>query len=411
MRKVWTLALTRANGSQISPTPSLAVALHNLFNVSAGHMRKTAASTSIGDERSHAFSGVAPLFARARFPFIATAVAAGLAACGIAAPAAYAQTMDDLQYNYQAAIVSYEDALQAQQASEKELEQTEEQIQVVEQELSEEEAVLQDTTVSMYKSFPGRGKLIDMLLDSQSLSDALTCFDDYQRIQRYYLESIESYREKRDNLSQLQDNLQQERQALADNVTRARANVYEAERAIEQADHSDGLFMHQRQGNDSNCGTTAFIVGVNILLHHNFFTDNVAEWSGVGFNGDSTVDLGSKGALWLAANGLSDYISVETVPGDIHTADELQAELEQGHVVVISSGPGSVWCYADGSAVPGLFPYGHWIVFYQYENGVFYANDSSTDATRGAGCPYSRDDMQRWLDGRSNHFAVSLALR
>ena len=46
---------------------------------------------------------------------------------------------------------------------------------------------------------------------------------------------------------------------------------------------------------------------------------------------------------------------------------QLRDELNQGHVVIISSGAGSAWQRADGTvAAPGSFPDGHWIVFYYY---------------------------------------------
>ena len=85
---------------------------------------------------------------------------------------------------------------------------------------------------------------------------------------------------------------------------------------------------------------------------------------------------------------------------------------DQGHVVIISSGAGSAWQRADGTvAAPGSFPDGHWIVFYYYADGIFYANDSSVAAKQGAGCPYNEEQMQQWLSGRGNHFAVAMKKR
>ena len=336
------------------------------------------------------------------------ALAAGIAS-SVAVQSASAQTIEDMEVTYRAAVGTYQDALAAQQENVTEFREVKKEIKKVQKELAQEEENLDKTTVGMYKSYPKRTSLIDMLLDCDSLDEAISCYDSYQRIERYYVESVQSFQEKREGLLELKAEIKNKRDSLANDVKIARTEVRMAQEALLDADHSDGKFMHQKQGVDNNCGATAFIVGVNTLLHENRYPDNVAVWKGAGFNGDSTTNLAYKGRMWLAANGLSDVISVDEVAGDIHTTDELRAELEQGHVVVISSGPGSIWQYADGSAVPGLFPYGHWIVFYYYKDGVFYANDSSANTKRGAGCPYTEKQMQQWLNGRSNHFAVSLA--
>ena len=343
--------------------------------------------------------------------FVSVASIALAAACLQAPVTANAQTLDDLQVTYQAAVAVYNDALDAQAQNEAESVEVDAQIEQLREEIAADTQRLNETAVKLYKENPGRGKLIDMILDTNSLDDAIACYDSYARIQQYYMDSIASVKEKRSDLELMQAKLERTHATILDDVENARLNALEAQEAYLDADHSDGSFYHQLQGNGSNCGATAFIVGVNILLHSNMFNDNVAVWSGPGFEGDSTTALGYKGAIWLAANGLSDQISVRTITGDIHTADELQYELEQGRVVVISSGSGSIWHYADGSATPGSFPYGHWIVFYCYQDGVFYANDSSASTRKGAGCPYTTVEMQRWLDGRSYHYAVSLERR
>ena len=341
--------------------------------------------------------------------FVAAAAAVALSAsCLMCPPNAYAQTVDELEVTFQAAVAVYNDALDAKKQNEVESVEVNEHIQQLQEEIEADKVQLNETAVQLYKQNPGRGKLIDMILETNSLDDAIKCYDGYMRIQQYYLDSITSIKNKREELELTQAELERKHTTIIDQIEDARLNALDAQEAYLDADHSDGAFYHQRQGVDSNCGATAFIVGVNTLLHWNLYNDNVAVWEGAGFEQDSTSSLGYKASIWLSENGLSDQIRVRTIQGDIHTAGELQDELEQGHVVILSSGPGSVWNYADGSAVPGLFPYGHWIVFYYYKDGVFYANDSSADARKGAGCPYTTAEMQRWLDGRSNHYAVAL---
>ena len=171
--------------------------------------------------------------------------------------------------------------------------------------------------------------------------------------------------------------------------------------------HSNGHLFHQRQGNDVNCGATSFIVGVNILLGQNKYTDNVAVWSSKQFKKNSVDHLGNKGQAWLKANGLADQIKIWYIPGDIHKTKRLRSHLKQGHVVIMCSGSKSEWRLSDGSTMND-HPTGHWIVFYHYANGVYYANDSRHDASKGAGCIYTEAQMQKWLDGRSNHAAIAM---
>ena len=176
-------------------------------------------------------------------------------------------------------------------------------------------------------------------------------------------------------------------------------------------DYSDGYLYHQQQGNSHNCGATSFAVAVNILLRENKYMDNVAIWKSKPFGQDSTSNLNVKGTKWLELNGLSSKIAIERVSGDIHYASELRAQLEQGRMVIISSGSGSVWQHADGTQETNGHAAGHWIVFYYYKDGVFYANDSSHSATKGAGAPYTKAQMQQWLDGRATHGATIVYLK
>lgn len=323
-----------------------------------------------------------------------------------------AETLDDLHEKYQMAVTDYETALTEQTRNDHEIIRTETQIVTVRVELKKAELLSDEAAVALYKSSSSRSQLIDMLLDSNSLSDAIELYEGYKRIEDHYLETIEKARAKQAELDALAKQLAARKSALKEKVSTAKQTVEDVERAIRNADHSDGAEYHQLQGNGSNCGATSFIVGVNILLHENKFSDNVAVWNGPGFNGNSTAAVGYKGTKWLEANDLGNTIACEDVVGDIKTTDQLREELRQGRIIVISSGPGSLWQRADGTtAEKGTFPDGHFIVFYHYENGVFYANDSSVSAEKGAGVRYTEEQMEQWMNGRSTHFAVRMYVK
>ena len=344
-----------------------------------------------------------------RTRYIGTGAAAVCALSLACAYPAFAATVDDLSATYKLATTVYQDTLAEQEENAKEITAVKKEIKEVKRELEASKENLGNSAVAIYKHERNRTDMLSMVLESESITDAMVRYDNYTRVQNYWTDTVEGIKQERAELGDKKDKLEKERDRISDKLFEALNAVEAAKAAMNDANHLDGARYHQRQGNNSNCGATSFIVGVNILLHENRYIDNVAVWSGAGFQGDSTQSLAFKGSTWLMAHGLSDVITCKTVAGDIHVADQLKAELEQGNVVVISSGSGSTWQRADGTEAPGLFPDGHWIVFYHYEDGVFYANDSSVGAAKGAGCKYTTRQMQQWLDGRGNHFAVSMS--
>lgn len=348
---------------------------------------------------------------RARLlPVLAGAVL--VCAMALFAQPAFASTRDDLQNNYQSAVINYESAVEDQERNEAKIVEVEGEIATNERRIEKTQEQLDKTAVSLYKGARGGWTIIDLLLESSSFSDAVMRYEKYEKIEGYYRDKIDELSVVKRGLDMKRNYLEDRRAEIEQAIADAKRKAEEAALALLDNTHSDGANFHQRQGVGNNCGATSFIVAVNTILHENRYTDNVAVWEGPGFNGDSTTDLGWKGSNWLVANGLFDLIEVVTVPGDIHSAQTMREWLEEGYVVIVSSGSGSTWLRADGSqAGDGSFPDGHWIVFYRYEDGLFYANDSSVESSKGAGIPYNEDQMQQWLDGRSNHFAVAMKKR
>ena len=349
---------------------------------------------------------------RALLPAMAGALLVAAFCAAFAVQPAYASTRDDLTNNYQSAVLNYESVLTQQDQNEGEIAQVEADIADNERKVGLTEEQIGDTAVSMYKGTRGNWVIVDLVLESSSFSDAVARFEKYEKIEEYYREKIDELERARARLDAEAERLQQRKAELEAEAAEAKLAAEAAALALLDNTHTDGAQFHQLQGNGSNCGATAFIVSVNTILHENRYPDNVAVWSSASFNSDSTADIAWKGANWLNANALQDLISIETVPGDIHSAADMRAWLEEGYVLVISSGPGSVFQHADGgSAAQGSYPDGHYIMFYCYDNGVYYANDSAVSAVQGAGAPYTEDQMQQWLSGRENHFAVALKKR
>lgn len=343
-----------------------------------------------------------------------TPIAAGLllvVALFVLVQPAYASSRDDLKEQYQSAVIKYETTVDQQSRNNSEIVKVEGLIANTERKITLTEEQMGDTLVSMYKGTRSNW-VLDMLLDSNSFSDAVMRYEKYEKIEGYYRDKLEELSKEREGLDNRRNRLEERKAELVLEVETAKREAEAAEAALLDNMHTDGANFHQLQGTGVNCGATSFIVAVNTLLHENRYTDNVAVWSGPGFNGDSTADIAYRGSIWLIDNGLFEQISIETVPGDIHTTAEMRSWLEEGYVIVTSSGAGSIWQRADGTeAPPGTFPDGHYIMFYCYDNGIYYANDSSVPAAQGAGCPYNEEQMQQWLDGRSNHFAVVLKKR
>ena len=336
---------------------------------------------------------------------------ASLAGACLVPSIALATDVDQLKSAYSDAVEDYESALFDQDMNAAKIVQAERTILQAEDSRTRAQNELDETAISLYKDTRGNNALINMLLDSEDLQDAIKRYEMYEKVERSCQQRIVELAQKRDETNDSMVVLEIEKAAIEARVKQTRFEAEEAHKALKAVSHADGARYHQVQGNGENCGATSFIVGVNILLNQNRYTDNVKVWRGAGFNGDSTNALAARGAIWLRANGLGDKIRIEEVAGDVHKTSELQQLLEDGNVVVISSGSGSVWNYTGGKKAGNLYPDGHWVVFYHYDNGVFYCNNSAVNAKYGAGCTYTKSEMQQWLDGRGNHFATVMSLK
>ena len=321
-----------------------------------------------------------------------------------------AEKIKSLTSGYLAAVENYQAALDRQKENADAIGMLEAEIGEAEVQLERSQELLDEAAIEMYKNGVEPGELLETVLSAQTLSESVVLYDDYVRLEAHRRKQCESARAECEQLRETLSGLEMQRDALSAEVLTARQDVAAAKDALRHAVHLDGDTYHQTQGNGVNCGATAFVVGVNTLLGENRFTDNVKVWASEAFGRDSTTALVEKGRAWLKDNKLDDLIDFQYVKGDIHKADELQAELEKGNVVVISSGSGSEFQRVDtAESKKGLYPGGHWICFYGYSEGIFYANDSAVDSKRGAGCPYNVEQMQQWLDGRSYHFACVLS--
>ena len=348
----------------------------------------------------------------------AAATTALLAAVCFVPNVAYAATVDQLNAAYVNALHGYEDALDEQAQNADQIAETERNIAETEKLSSQAQGELNETAVALYKDTRSKNVLVDLLLNSESFTEAVTRYELYEKVEGKCVERIQELARKRDELNTKKISLEAEKAKIQVKVEQAFKEAKAAETALMKAKHADGDKYQQVQGNGSNCGATAFTVGLNILLGEERYKDNVKVWSGPGFNGDSTNALAARAQKWLSANKLDDVIDVEEVKGDIHKAEELKKYLQEGKVVVISSGSGSLWRYADKPS-KGLHKYadGHWVVFYYYEEGkdgkegTFYCNDSGVPTNQGAGCPYTDSQMQDWLDGRGNHFATVMSTK
>jgi len=353
--------------------------------------------------------------ARIRTGIVAFPAAAALSLSLFLAPSAAfaASTMDQLNAAYTNALRDYEDALVEQDQNAAEIADTEQKIDEAEQSRVQAQAELNETVVTLYKDTRSKNVLMDLLLDSENFQDAVMRYELYERVESRCVDRMHELIEKRDNLTVQKVGLEAEKVEIEQKVEQKRQEAEKAEKALEEAAHANGHKFHQVQGNGSNCGATSFTVGLNILLNKQRYKDNVKVWEGPGFEGDSTNNLAARANTWLKENDLDDVIGVKEIAGDIHSTDELKEQLQQGNVVVISSGDGSTWRWANGKKVPsGSHSAGHWVVFYYYDkNGKFYCNDSSVSADKGAGAVYTTKQMQQWLDGRSYHLATVMYLK
>lgn len=163
----------------------------------------------------------------------------------------------------------------------------------------------------------------------------------------------------------------------------------------------DGADYFQVQKNGVNCGATAFTVCLNMILglKGSGAFDNLAVWNSPSFGCDSTVNLAGKGRSFIAAQGLSSKVEMfDTSMPDATAPQQLKQELQSGHLVILSSGAAAHFLRTDGSYATYE---GHFIMFYNYSNGTYFCNDSSS--ALGGGVPYSAADIQQFFNGRPGH--------
>lgn len=192
------------------------------------------------------------------------------------------------------------------------------------------------------------------------------------------------------------------------NQTYGNSGIAEGEKYHQQQGYNnDGDQLISKDALDAACGATTFTIGVNMLLGENKY-NNVDVWESSIFGRDSTTcGTSDKTERWIKENGLDSKIEVKNHPVDVTSPKEIEEWLNDGYIVQISSGGDApVFLANDGNGIP-VHKSGHYILFYKYENGSFYADDPALNKKAGAGVKYSSDDLQKWLDARPhNHSGV-----
>ena len=176
----------------------------------------------------------------------------------------------------------------------------------------------------------------------------------------------------------------------SETVTESNECEKEKDETFGEAGIENGAEYHQVQGNDSNCGQTALMVAVNMLLGEKKYTDNVAEWEAMG--SDSTRLDEAYITKWLKSKNLTDTIGIVSI-GQIHSVEDLSNALSSGTNVVILSASGSVFKINDGT----YLTLNHFNMCYKTKDGKFYFNDSSRNAELGAGVEYTKKDVENYL--------------
>lgn len=145
----------------------------------------------------------------------------------------------------------------------------------------------------------------------------------------------------------------------------------------------------------SSCGATSFTVGVNMLLGQKHKYCGVETWhemdkvsTTIGWESGKT-----KASDWLKLKGLDSQIEVTGI-NDIMNREALRQKLSEGNVCVVSSGGATVFKNKDGTK---RYSGGHYILFYKYENGKFYANDCGSSLA-GGGVEYTEADVDAYFN-------------
>lgn len=180
--------------------------------------------------------------------------------------------------------------------------------------------------------------------------------------------------------------------------------------------HSSDMTTEKAQGPDqdkdsgaqnSACGAYSFTMGVNMLLGevHKFCGAEV--WYDLGKSSTTMGSDPSKAENWLKDNQLSDKIEL-VYQGQISSGDDIAKYLDESCVVVCSAGSGSSEkVFIDNTGVGSAHSSGHYILWYKYEDGKYYANDPGRWGT-GAGCAYTKEQLDKWATTGAIHSAIAM---
>lgn len=90
------------------------------------------------------------------------------------------------------------------------------------------------------------------------------------------------------------------------------------------------------------------------------------------------------------------------------TADAFREVLEKENSVIWASSRNCDFLNMRGDR--WFKPRGHAIVFWRYEDGIFYAKDCAYFYENGRDIPYTEADLTQWLQGHDRqHFEITLA--
>jgi hypothetical protein len=154
------------------------------------------------------------------------------------------------------------------------------------------------------------------------------------------------------------------------------------------------------------CGATAFTVGVNMLLGQVHKYCAVEVWKSMNSYSEA-IGWGANtdAADWLNANNLNTTLMVTGI-NDVQNRQQLLEKLQDGNVVVASS---AGWVFKESNG-NNYYSGGHYILFYKYENGKFYVDDSG-HRSAGGGVEYSEQDVDDFFNSSDRNGGGSCSIK
>lgn len=261
--------------------------------------------------------------------------------------------------------------------------------------LEEANKRLDEATQWYYKN-GNAGSLVDLVLTSNGVTEAISRSEYADRVCTQYREQVAATTAARDEAQSAVDELQKLRGEAA---ARAKSLENASEIHFQQGGGQPWSSLPYWTGTiaSSGCGLCSYTVMVDVLTGNDYTPTDMlrmrGDWKGMdGYPDDKTGSGRMTHAEWT-----KNKFDISSHRIDV-SLDAMKSEMNGTEKVAIVCAAGSSFKNNDGS---WRWSSGHFIAVFAHDEHGFHVTDSAVNTSQGKNVIYSDSDMQRLLRGTS----------